>query len=386
VSRFPEIAYLQKQSTPSEVGDRQSGAFASLAQFLGPNLRGWISEYVAHRLGPRRAFRDYSAASGDLGVYALEGDPGDGEVRVALAGDWGAGTDEAFEVGRQIEGFDPHYAIHLGDIYFVGDRAEARENFLGVPNPKSRFRPCRWPDASKGRFALNGNHEMFARGIGYFDEVLPSLGLKNRPGGQNASFFCLENDRWRIIGLDTGYNSIGVPFLENLPLFQPDCALPDPLVAWLNEVVFAREDRRGVVFLSHHQVYSRFDAWYPRQAEQVAPFVKQPVLWFWGHEHRMAVYEPFQVPSGVMAHGRCIGHGGMPIEAPQDEPHPQCRTIFLDSREYPNEEGLKVGYNGFARLVFRGPALDVDYVDLEGAIVFKERFTVDDAGLLTRSP
>jgi len=32
--------------------------------------------------------------------------------------------------------------------------------------------------------------------------------------GQHASYFCLENEHWRIIALDTGYRSIGIPVLE----------------------------------------------------------------------------------------------------------------------------------------------------------------------------
>jgi len=54
---------------------------------------------------------------------------------------------------------------------------------------------------------MDGNHEMYARGMAYFDVFLPRLGLA---GGtpQQASFFCLENDHWRFIALDTGYNSV----------------------------------------------------------------------------------------------------------------------------------------------------------------------------------
>ena len=56
---------------------------------------------------------------------------------------------------------------------------------------------------SEGAFALNGNHEMYALGYGYFDHILPKLGVRGSPRGQRASYFCLENDHWRIIALDT---------------------------------------------------------------------------------------------------------------------------------------------------------------------------------------
>ena len=85
------------------------------------------------------------------------------------------------------------------------------------------------------------------------DRMLPTLGLIE--GGvsqaQKASFFCLENEFWRIIALDTGYNSVGLPLLEYI--FRPDCALPAELVSWLGESFKRDDDRRGIVLLSHHQ-------------------------------------------------------------------------------------------------------------------------------------
>jgi hypothetical protein len=53
-------------------------------------------------------------------------------------------------------------------------------------------------------------------GSAYFDRMLPTLGLIEGgfSQGQKASFFCLENEFWRVIALDTGYNSVGLPLLE----------------------------------------------------------------------------------------------------------------------------------------------------------------------------
>jgi hypothetical protein len=80
-----------------------------------------------------------------------------------------------------------------------------------------------WPIGQKGSFGLNGNHEMYANGVAYFDMFLPRLGLRTGPcgmSGQQTSFFCLENDYWRIIAVDTGYNSTGVPILAHLPFIN----------------------------------------------------------------------------------------------------------------------------------------------------------------------
>jgi len=121
----------------------------------------------------------------------------------------------------------PHYTIHLGDVYYVGVKDEVEENCLGQPDANHSFTPCLWPWGSVGSFALNGNHEMYALGEAYFEVFLPTLGLRPapgvKPGGQKASFFCLENKFWRVIGLDTGYNSIGVPILEYI--LSPSCKL-----------------------------------------------------------------------------------------------------------------------------------------------------------------
>lgn len=95
---------------------------------------------------------------------------------MALAGDWATGTDEAELVAQLIATFAPHYSIHLGDVYYVGGGHEVDENFLGINNPNNGYDPCLWPNGSHGSFALNGNHEMYARGYAYFDRMLPRLG------------------------------------------------------------------------------------------------------------------------------------------------------------------------------------------------------------------
>src|SRR5260370_37392987 len=125
------------------------------------------------------------------------------------------------------EKYAPHYTVHLGDIYYVGEKDEVEGTCLGQQPADKSFTPCRWPLGSVGSFALNGNHEMYALGNAYFDVFLPTLGMRTtvggNPSGQKASFLCLENDFWRVIGLDTGYNSIGIPLVEYL--FTPSCKL-----------------------------------------------------------------------------------------------------------------------------------------------------------------
>jgi hypothetical protein len=377
------LSFAQKHMQPQVPRTRAEAArpspYPKLAAFAPGNLWQWISEYWRYRIGRKHSFQTYDC-DGDNGVYRMRGT--DGEVRIALAGDWGTGTDEAAKVAAEIEAYRPHYAIHLGDVYYVGDPVEVGANFLGVVNPLHRYyKPCKWPQGSEGAFSLNGNHEMYARGYGYFDLILPKLGIRGSPRGQQASYFCLENDDWRIIAVDTGYNSIGLPILENF--IQPNCALPAALIDWLRTVVQPRaDDPRGVVILSHHQYYSRFDHCYPKPAQQLAEFFSRPVLWLWGHEHRLVIYREAAMDGGVTASGRCIGHGGMPVELPPATPLHDYATEFVDTRVYPNDENLNVGFNGFAQMTLRGNKLILDYVDLVGTQVFSEVWTVDRGALV----
>jgi hypothetical protein len=72
------------------------------------------------------------------------------------------------------------------------------------------------------------------------------------------------------------------------------------------------------------------------------------------------------MPGGVTAFGRCIGHDGMPVHLPPAAPLHDYAVEFVDARFYPNDENLRVGFNGFAEMTLRGNELRLDYVDLWG--------------------
>ena len=373
LSRTPSLSFAQKSTDPEKarkVGEAPT-RFNTIGALLPTNLWKWISSYIAHRIGPRHDVQTYTGS--DHGIYELDDEAG--VTRLSIAGDWGTGTDEANYVATQIKAFQPHYTIHLGDVYYVGAEKEIRENCL---NEKvTDYDPCLWPHGSRGSFAMNGNHEMYARGIAYFDVFLPTLGLRGGPP-QQASFFCLESDHWRFIALDTGYNSIKIPILERIPVwpFHADCALPNELIAWLEKDVRPKADRRALVLLSHHQYYSSFEGGYTKPAKQLRPFLDRPVLWLWGHEHRLAIYDLHAEVEGVAAYGRCLGHGGMPVEF--RDPKPGLPLLFHDQRRYPNDENLEIGFNGHANVTVEGALLRIDYVDVKGALVFSEQWVNDD--------
>lgn len=358
-----------------------------LAAFLRNQVWGWVWSYIRFRFGPRHNFQHYSAP--DNGIYPLAGStggqPDNGSVRVSVAGDWASGTFESEKIAELMEGNAPHFTVHLGDVYFVGDEDEMKTNCLGEAPAGSNLRGVKWPYGSVGAFALNGNHEMYANGDAYFDAFLPTLGIRKSPGGalsgQKASFFCLRNEFWDVIAIDTGYNSVGLPLLEQLPWFRPSCKLHDDLLSWLRNVVKPRESRRGIVLLSHHQSYSAFEDIFPKPAQQLAEFVDRPVLWFWGHEHRFAVYGRSNTAQGIEAYGRCIGHGGMPTDIGFPVKRPEFSLVLHDERRYETLGGLAVGYNGFANLAFRGNTLEIEYRDIDDQVLLREQWETE-AGIL----
>jgi hypothetical protein len=337
----------------------------SLAAFMPRELLQWGRAYWKNRIGRCHPFQTWKKSNGIVKMQ-------NAASRIAVAGDWGTGTDEAFEVAERMKAFAPHYTVHLGDIYYVGDACETNENFLGVQDPSGKYEACRWPSGSEGQFALSGNHEMYARGIAYFDMVLPAM-------KQEASYFCIENDYWRVIGLDTAYNSVSIPGIENV--WSPDCSLREEQLQWLEDVVRPGKDSRGIVLMTHHQYYSAFEENYPRAAQQLSEFIARPVLWFWGHEHRFAVYDQYALRGGITAWGRCIGHGGMPIEIDSPVKHAEVPLTLRDNRAYPNDEDIHIGYNGYVELTFGGSALLVNYMDLAGHCVLTEKWVVDGGKL-----
>ncbi|MGH9406710.1 MAG: hypothetical protein ACRD3D_12855 [Terriglobia bacterium] len=363
----------------------------------------WVLIYLKHRIGLRHSFPDHAhePARGVYGFTArvpLNGErPSSGEIRLSLAGDWATGTPESGAVASRIREFNPHYTVHLGDIYFVGSPREVEESCLG--NARGRnIHAVAWPIGSRGGFALNGNHEMYANGHGYFKTLLPNLGMrpgpKLPPDGQRASFFALENDDWIIIAIDTAYNAVGVPILERtfaikkIPYVGGDCRMPAALVRWLRQVVKPRIAGRGVILLSHHQYYSGFEGGYSKAGVQLSEFLDKPALWFWGNEHRMAVYGLCRRKNGIEAYGRCLGHGGMPAEI-----HPKPRhkpgegpLVAYDDREYRRVSSVPVGYNGYANLIFRGPQLKIEYRDVrqKDNLLLTEEWETADGVLIGR--
>jgi len=274
-------------------------------------------------------------------------------LRIGLLSDWGTGLYGAPVCANSIER-DQHFdmLMHLGDVYYSGDLDEVDARFLKI-----------WPRVEGAiNRALNSNHEMYSGGYGYFNRILPDF-------QQDASYFAYQNAHWLLVGLDSGY-------LEH--------DLCDDQVAWLTRLVSAAGDRRVILF-SHHQPFSLFESGGDKLVKKLAKFLdaSRVFAWYWGHEHRCAIYQKHPVWN---LHGRCIGHSGFPyfrdkfkdtsltkpgwIKREGKNLVPGCEV--LDGPNPYIEEGAKYGPNGYVVLELDGLNLTEIVHDADGTVLRAE--------------
>ena len=141
--------------------------------------------------------------------------------------------------------------------------------------------------------------------------------------------------------------------------------------------------RKATLLLSHHQYYTAFnDHAYTKAAKQLMEFFDgQEVVWIWGHEHRLAIYDKFSIGGGITAYGRCIGHSGMPVELGTPDPKKAPLQLYDRDRSHFLDDGkTKVGENGFVNLTIADSVLTLDYRDIRNTQLLVETFTADSAG------
>ncbi len=328
-----------------------------------------LLEYEKFRLQSQQIpYRTYS----DLSQYVLPL-PGASaaEIRIALIADWGTGMPIAQQLLADAAGHHPDALIHLGDIYYSGTPAETNDNFLNQ---------CRLVfDQDFPIFTLSGNHDMYSGGHGYY-------GLLDRLG-QPASYFCLRNDDWQVLAMDTGLhdNDPGT-VVSNLTYLDEQEAL------WHRDKIMNAGGRRTIL-VSHHQLFSaagvgaddqgRPLAVNPHLYTAFADLLGQVDAWLWGHEHNLILFDSYV----GLARGRCIGSGAVPILVDSD-PYAVNPNLVPPTGQNPPpiDTGVQLSNNGefyshaYAMLTLKRRTAQIDYYQLTmgdsaGTLLYSERIS-----------
>ena len=312
---------------------------------------GWVSSLIAMGI---QKFRDPHRFNPSPAPSVEMKDP----CRVVMVGDWGSGLPRAQKTAIAMrtyidqclaDGTDCH-VVHLGDVYYSGWDFEYRDRFLP-------YWPVNKGEQSKiGSWCLNGNHDMYSGGYGYYGTLLadPRFGRQAK-----SSFFRLYNKNWQILGLDTAYDDNG---------------LRDPQAKWVKDTLGANQQK--TMLLTHHQFFSVYE-----NSDDVGAVLREklkPLLAagridaaIWGHEHRCVTYSSY----GNVRYPRLIGHGGVPVYMTHavSEAYP-APADYEDRRSITH--GLESwAYMGFAVVDFNGPALTTRYFDENGFKTKEEQFT-----------
>jgi hypothetical protein len=281
-------------------------------------------------------------------------------ARIVIVGDWGTGVPRAREVakymaeevsdaiaaGRQV------HVIHLGDVYYSGTPKEVDRRVLAhglwpVTTRQASDRVTSW--------SLNGNHDMYGGGYGYYDRLLADPRFAHqRAGDGTTSFFTLVAPSWEFVALDTAWDP-DVLAQGHVGVLQ------DPQAEFAAKAAAqAREANRKLVLLSHHQLVSVYD---PEDIGTVLPQKLAPVLkggvnaWIWGHEHRCMGFEPVD---GVKF-ARCIGHGGVPVRMDHAPNDPIKAPGMWEERGFVEQGGDRWQRFGFAVLDLTTERAEVRY-------------------------
>jgi hypothetical protein len=291
----------------------------------------------------------------------------DATLRVIVVGDWGSGLPRACTVSQlmtaeiadaQKQGV-PVHVIHLGDVYYSGDPVEVQRRVLA-----EGMWPVSAAQAAQGvtSWSLNGNHDMYCGGWGYYDSLLADerFAAQHSPDGKPTSFFRIKTPAWDLVGLDTSWDTDLLTEGQSGVLADPQATVVE---GWAAE---AEREGRKLMLLSHHQLVSAFDT---DDIGTVLPAKLAPLLeggqiaaWLWGHEHRCMGFEPVHGIPFV----RCIGHGGIPVmvgDATAPIPSP---GLWQETGSF-EENGSSWHKFGFAVLEFDGADVQITYHDDDGS-------------------
>jgi Calcineurin-like phosphoesterase len=310
---------------------------------------GWaecLTTYLGYKvLGEKPPYRPNQNVVVDLGTKS----------RIAIIGDWGTGDDVSINVLKEVAKLNPEILLHLGDVYYAGTQSEAKANFLDI---------CQSVLPGIPLYTLCGNHDMYSGGGGYYwllDQI-----------GQKASYFCLENDNWMFLAMDTGFHDNN-PFNVDTNMTQLVSQTGWSEAAWHLEQI-KNIGNRKLVLLSHHQLFSPFasvgsvdDKAYAYNPNLYAVFkdtIPKVEWWFWGHEHTLGIFPEYM----ALKRGRCVGASAVPVFKDQQSYAPcptQLETLNGTMPTWDSKAVLATSnnmYNNcFAMMTLTGASATVEY-------------------------
>jgi len=257
-----------------------------------------VTTYLAWRAAASKIPYIPCANLSDFVVDLPKPQGGDGRLVIGVIGDWGTGMSQASFLLNRMLNKNPDLIIHLGDIYYAGTPSEVTSNFAQVLDNS---------DVTVPVYTLAGNHDMYSGGVAYYS-LLQQL-------RQPASFFCLRNAAWQILGLDTGYHDSDVFTVNtNLTFLEPSEE------AWHVDKI-QNANGRKTILMSHHQLFSPYGDGVGQDPNSQKGLITNPkllksfggvmgniALWIWGHEHS---FNLFQLYAGLNK-GRCLGASAVP--------------------------------------------------------------------------
>lgn len=280
-------------------------------------------------------------------------------ARVAIIGDWGTGADVAKNVLKEVAALKPDVLLHLGDVYFAGTQHEAKANFLDITQSVL--------GGDIPVFSLCGNHDMYSGGGGYYwllDQI-----------GQEASYFCLQNDDWVFLAMDTGFHD-NDPFNVATNMTELVTLNGWSEAEWHRNKITQAGDRKIVLF-SHHQLFSPFGsvgrvgdvkfAYNQNLLGIFGPVLSKVEWWFWGHEHTLGVFPAYM----GLKRGRCVGASAVPVFEDQQSYATASGLRTADGLPMPTwNAGAVLGttdgsYNNcFAMMTLNGASASVEYFEV----------------------
>jgi hypothetical protein len=285
----------------------------------------------------------------------------DGVATVALFSDWAAGYYHSLYIARHILRQRPLQAIHLGDTYYTGSPDETTSYLEAPLQPLVAQFPV---------WVMNANHEMMHNAIPFFHYIKRKHGA-NQP--QESTQFCLHNDHYQVIGIDTAYHKSGR---------HPDQASQ----AWLLEQLQAgRQQKKVNILLSQNEPYAKGQVSDLLKRDLRAAVLEQQLvdLWFWGDEHFCALYAP---GPGAPFIGSCIGHGGYPYpvrkEADVAPPAGVASLVWYEKAarfpQHLSDTRHDVGNNGFCMLELSPQSISIKYIDWRNQLRYHTQLTVQN--------